>query len=309
MLLSRPTAGYKLPLSVAASWAWGTSLIVGMQIAQEKGLTAWSIWAAANCLTLVLFGVLTRSGFLSRRVFELKSIKACAILIQLFCLVIQLNILNAIAIDMGATPVGAYTFATAVGVIFTVWMYWRGLDMSILTDAYQAALTGATLVAIIAIGLWAGASTMEHAESTTSDALWGVWSACILFAGPIGDLQHYQRAERAGKGHAYTIAGGVFAVYMLLVLAMSFFQFNWIMNALLIVAVICVTSSTIDSIAVALHELVNKQVGTAVGVFVCFFWGAFAQMGVVELWSKAGVFRVAFALIILVTAFRMVKRR
>lgn len=96
---------------------------------------------------------------------------------------------------------------------------------------------------------------------------------------------------------------------MLLVLAMSFFQFNWIMNALLIVAVICVTSSTIDSIAVALHELVNKQVGTAVGVFVCFFWGVFAQMGVVELWSKAGVFRVAFALVILATAFRRLRKR
>lgn len=38
--------------SIAISWAWGTSLILGMQIAQQKGLEAFGIWATANCLTL-----------------------------------------------------------------------------------------------------------------------------------------------------------------------------------------------------------------------------------------------------------------
>lgn len=288
----------KLPLSITASWAWGTSLIVGMQIAQQKGLPAWFIWATANCLTLVLFGALTRSGFLSRRVFDSKIIKWSAIGIQIFCLIIQLNILNTIALQMGASPILAYLFATAIGVIFTVWMYKHGLETSIWTDKWQALITAALLVVILGIGLVSDVKTITHAESTTADVLWGVWSACILFAGPIGDIQHYQRAEVAGKSHAFTIAGLFFAIYMLLVLAMSFFEFNWLMNALLILAVIGVTSSTIDSIAVALHEIVNKKIGTAVALFVCFFWGAFASMGIIDLWSKAGVFRVAFALLI-----------
>ena len=87
-----------LPLSIAASWAWGTSLIVGMQIAQEKGFIAWLIWATANCLTLVLFGELTRRGFLTRSVFEHRVVKWMALAVQIFCLVVNLNILNEIAI-------------------------------------------------------------------------------------------------------------------------------------------------------------------------------------------------------------------
>lgn len=298
----------KLPLSIAASWAWGTSLIVGMQIAQQKGLTAWFIWAIANSLTLVLFGALTRSGFLSQRVFDSNIIKWSAIGIQIFCLVIQLNILNTIALQMGASPILAYLFATTIGVIFTVWMYRHGLETSIWTDKWQALITAALLVVILGIGLVSDAKTITHAESTTADVLWGVWSACILFAGPIGDIQHYQRAEVAGKSHAFAVAGFFFAIYMLLVLAMSFFEFNWLMNALLILAVIGVTSSTIDSIAVALHEMVNKKVGTFVALFVCIFWGVFASMGIIELWSKAGVFRVGFALLIIFHALSKQRR-
>ena len=147
-----------------------------------------------------------------------------------------------------------------------------------------------------------GVPTIQHAESSLSDIVWGVWSACILFAGPIGDIQHYQRAEVAGQTKAFAVASGLFAIYMGLVLVMSFFEFNFLMNELLIVAVICVTSSTIDSIAVALHEIANRKVGTAVALFVCFFWGVFASMGIVELWSKAGVFRVGFAVFVVIYA-------
>lgn len=294
----------KLSLSIAASWAWGTSLIVGMQIAQQKGVIAWGIWAGANCLTLALFGALTRSGFLSRRVFESKCIKWAAVGIQIFCLIIQLNILNTIALQMGAEPVTAYLFATAIGVIFTLWMYRKGLLMSIMTDKYQAIVTGAILLAIIGIGWGTGVPTIQHSESTLSDIAWGVWSACILFAGPIGDIQHYQRAEVAEKTNAFAGAAGFFALYMGLVLTMSFFEFNFLMNALLILAVICVTSSTIDSIAVALHEIANKRVGTIVALLVCVFWGVFASMGIIDLWSKAGVFRVGFAIAIVIFAMK-----
>lgn len=58
--------GVKSGVSAAASWAWGTSLIVGMEIAQTKGRAAWGIWATANAATLAVFGALTRSGLLAR---------------------------------------------------------------------------------------------------------------------------------------------------------------------------------------------------------------------------------------------------
>lgn len=300
------SASIKLGVSAAASWAWGTSLIVGMEIAQTKGLWAWFIWATSNCLTLAFFGELTRRGLLGRHVFDKPIVKWSAILIQVFCLVIQLNIINKVVLQFGASPMASYLIATAVGVIFTLLMYRRGLETSILTDNYQWAITLVSIVVIVVVGVWQGVPRVDYPASDVSDVLWSVWSAVILMSGPIGDVQHWQRAETSGKGKAYTWASLFFALYMGLVLTMSMFQFNALMNVILLIAVLGVTSSTIDSIAVALHEVANKKIGTCVALFICVFWGIFAKMGIIELWSKAGVFRVAFALMVLFVAKRTI---
>ena len=42
-------------MSLAASWAWGTSLVVGMETVQTKGLIPFLIWAIANSLAIPLF--------------------------------------------------------------------------------------------------------------------------------------------------------------------------------------------------------------------------------------------------------------
>lgn len=297
-----------LGASVAASWAWGTSLIVGMEIAQQKGLTAWFIWGVANAATLAIFGELARRGIIGRQVFDRPLIKWAAILIQIFCLIIQLNIINKVLMQLGAGEVWSYAGATAVGIIFTLWMYKHGLSTSVATDRWQWIIAMAAIVGIIGVGLVSGVGHWPYPESTSSDILWGIWSACILLAGPIGDVQQWQRAEAAGKTRAYAIGAAFFAFYMALVLAMSFFKFNDAMNVLLLLAVLNITSSTIDSIAVALHEVSNKKTGTIIALFICVFWGVFAKFGIIDLWSKAGVFRVAFAVVILSLGIYLMKR-
>lgn len=37
-----------LGTSIAISWAWGTSLILGLEIARTKGLESFLIWATAK---------------------------------------------------------------------------------------------------------------------------------------------------------------------------------------------------------------------------------------------------------------------
>lgn len=289
----------KLGMSAAASWAWGTSLIVGMQIAQEKGLITWLIWAIANTLTLSFFGELMKRKIIGRQVFDKPYIKLLAILIQIFCLIIQLNIINKVLIDMGVSQTMAYALASIIGIIFVLAMYKRGLITSIITDVYQWSICMIAIVSILVIGLVSNVDFVTYPISTNNDILWGVWSAVILMSGLIGDVQHWQRAEKAGKSNAYHWGALFFGIYMLLILAMSAFKFNFIMNAILLFAVLCVTTSTIDSIAVAMHEISNKKVGTSVALFICIFWGIFCQMGIVELWSKVGVYRVGFAVLIL----------
>ena len=273
-----------------------------MEIAQQKGLGAWLIWATANAGTLAVFGALTRSGLLARHVFDVRAIKALALVIQVFCLVIQLNIINKVIMQMSGDPLLGYVTATATGVIFTAAMYRNGLLAAIVAGWYQWAACMLAIVLILAVGTFTGAGRVYFPESSSADLLWGVWSACILLAGPIGDVQHWQRAEAARGSRAYYHGAVLFAVYMLLVLTMAAMEFSLVMQALLLVAVLCVTSSTIDAIAVAMHEISSKRLGTALALLICVFWGLFAKVGVIELWSKAGVYRVVFALIILAIA-------
>ena len=294
----------KLGVSIAASWAWGTSLIIGMEIAREKGLAAWTIWALANTLALAVFGELARRNILGRHVFDRKAIKSLAVLIQCFCLVIQLNIINKVLIQFGLPSAAAYFIATATGVIFTLWMYKKGLATSIKTDFWQWIIAVCAILAIIITGLCAETSRVVYPASRLDDILWGVWSAAILFSGPIGDVQHWQRADEAGSGRAFMWGAAFFGIYMLLILAMSCFQFNAAMNVILLLAVLCVTSSTIDSIAVAMHEISSKKTGTAIAVAICVFWGVFAEIGIIQLWSNAGIYRVCFAILILYLAFQ-----
>ena len=89
---------------------------------------------------------------------------------------------------------------------------------------------------------------------------------------------------------------------------MSLFQFNTLMNTLLLVACLAVTTSTIDSIAVAMHEVSNKRVGTALAIFLCVFWGVFKEIGIVELWSTIGIYRVAFCVSVLFVAIKLKRR-
>lgn len=79
----------RLGISAASSWAWGTSLVVGMEVAQTKGLGAWAIWAMTNTAALALFGLLA-PRLKVMRAFDRPVIKAGALLIQLFILVIQM---------------------------------------------------------------------------------------------------------------------------------------------------------------------------------------------------------------------------
>lgn len=293
--------------SSAASWAWGTSLIMGQEIAQEKGLVAWFIWAICNSLTLALFGYLINKGIIKKEIYEKKGIKAIALLIQLFCLLVQLNFINQQILILSGNPVLSYALTIAIGAFFTLIVFKKGLPTSIKTDVGQWALAIVAILVIIGVGLGTGAPLRTFVETKPSGIMWGIWSGLILISGPIGDVQHWQRAESDKSKKGYYLGGALFALYMLLILGMAVFEFTPLMHFILLIAVLCITTSTIDSIAVALHKLGDKRKGTAVALLICIFWGVFVEMGMVDLWSSFGIVRVALAVSILILPFAYAK--
>lgn len=285
--------------SVAISWAWGTSLILGMQIAQQKGIEAFLTWATANSLTLAFFGWLYKSRIITERILEYKLVHVMTLVIQCFCLVIQLKILNDVLGPIIGNPFGTYALVSTVGVFFVGLMWKHGLATSILTDNWQGGLTIVALLAMLGVCLATDAPTIALPHSDSSALMWGGWSACILMSGIITDLQHWQRAKANGGGYAFECATGFFAIYMALVFALAHFELTGVNQWLLIAAVLGVTTSTIDSIAVAMHRLCNKHIGTLACFAVCILWGLFVQVGLVDLWSNFGVVRIGLALFML----------
>lgn len=285
-------------LSICFSWAWASSLVIGQAIAIERGIIPFLIWAVANTLTLGLFGFLFKKGIFTERIFQNKTFKTFAIVIQAFCLIINLNILNQL--------IGNYWITTGIGLLFILLMYRKGLLASVLTDQVQGIITYAALLGIIGVGIFAGVPVSTHIVNSDGGILWALWSACILLTSPFGDVQMWQRARVNAGGFWW--ASLFFGLYMLCIFTMSMLEFNAAMNAMLLVACLAVTTSTIDSIAVAMHEVSNKKVGTALAVFLCLFWGVFKEIGIVELWSTIGIYRVVFCVTVLFFAIKGVRK-
>lgn len=288
--------------SIAISWAWGTSLILGMEIARTKGLETFLIWALANTITLFIFGLLYKKGFLNQKVLNQRPVQIFTNLIQIFCLIIQLKILNE-SFGNFYDPITSYIITMAFGVGLTVWMYRKGLAASVFSDLFQGIFTMIVLGIMVCYSL--SSFPAETTPSSNLDGItWGLWSACILLSGIITDLQHWQRAEVNGQGYAFEWASVFFGSYLICVYILSRYQFDNLLNVLLLLAVIGVTTSTIDSIAVALHRDFGRKVGTLIGLGICVSFGLLVQLSVLSLWSYFGVIRVSLALYILYWCYR-----
>lgn len=294
----------KIGASVAISWAWGTSLILGMQIAQTKGIEAFGIWALANTVTLAVFGFLYKAKVITERLLEYKFVHWVTLLIQAFCLVIQLKILNEVLLPVIGSSSATYAIVSAIGLFFVGIMWKRGLYTSIWTDNLQGAVTMIALIAMLGICIGTGANEYALPHSDSSSIAWGLWSACILLSGIITDLQHWQRAKANGNGYAFEWATLFFGLYMGLVFGLAHYELDGINRALLIVAVLGVTTSTIDSIAVAMHRMFNKTIGTLTCFVICLAWGLLIDFGVVDIWSHFGVVRVGLACAMLYLGIR-----
>lgn len=289
----------KIGVSVAASWAWGTGFIVGMGTMQEKGLIPFLIWGVANISTLVIFGLLFRTGVLSAKLFNSKWVKSIALVLQCVIFVLNANVINNILLKVGIKEDVAYWITCGIGVVLVMCMYKKGLVASIFTDNVQMLITYLLGVLLVIMGICSG-ERYSIPVNVDGGIGWAVWSATILLTSPIGDMEMWQRAKADEQGKAFFIGAGVFSVYVLLIALCSNFIFTPAMNLILLGMMIAVCSATLDSVIVCFHEWKNKEWGTTVALILCVVWGVFKQMGIIELWGQIGVVRVAICVSILI---------
>lgn len=294
-LLKKNTTFY-YAMSLAASWAWGTSLVVGMQTIQEKGFIPFLIWAIANSLALPLFGFIAYRIPNLSKVVNSKVVSIFTTIVMMFCLWIQMNAIYQYLNNFEfMTDIVSKVIAISVITLMIFALYKDGLVKSIFIDNPLWFLCYFLLIALLICGFVFNVECFDIVGLTNnSEISWALNSCIILFSGPIMCIQNWQMAEllkEEKKMKAHYLAGGLFAFYMALIGCLGWFQFNGIMNILLIIVVLCVALTTADASIVGLQKIAGKKIGAIIALVAVALWNFVSDLGVMGLWTTMGNMR------------------
>ena len=314
MLKKNSTLFYAM--SLAASWAWGTSLVVGMETMQTKGLIPFIIWAIANSLAIPLFGFIAYRIPNLEKVVNSKIVMIFTTIVSVFCLWIQLNAIYQYLCNLSfMTEITSKIVSITIMVLMTIALYKNGLLKSIFIDNPLWSLCYVLLIALAICGFAGNVETYNIAKYTNqSEIFWALNSCLILFSGPIMCIQNWQMAEilkKENKMKAHYLAGVLFAIYMTFIGILANFKFNGIMNIILIFVVLCVALSTADAAIVGIQKIANKKWGTIISLLAIAVWNWVIPMGVMGLWTTMGNMRkyVAGACIIVAVVMYFIQKK
>ena len=314
MLKKNSTLFYAM--SLAASWAWGTSLVVGMETMQTKGVIPFIIWAIANSLAIPLFGFIAYRIPNLEKVVNSKIVMIFTTIVSVFCLWIQLNAIYQYLCNLSfMTEITSKIVSITIMVLMTIALYKNGLLKSIFIDNPLWSLCYVLLIALAICGFAGNVETYNIAKYTNqSEIFWALNSCLILFSGPIMCIQNWQMAEilkKENKMKAHYLAGVLFAIYMTFIGILANFKFNGIMNIILIFVVLCVALSTADAAIVGIQKIANKKWGTIISLLAIAVWNWVIPMGVMGLWTTMGNMRkyVAGACIIVAVVMYFIQKK
>ena len=295
-------------MSMAASWAWGTSLVVGMQIAQERGTIPFVIWAVANSLSLPLFGYIAFKIKNLDRIMKTKALLLFTTAVQCFCLWIQMNAIYEILIKYNiAGDMVAKIVAIGIAVVFLFGLYNNGLMRNVSTDQpiWSVCYIGMVIIAIIGFASGNGFNDITLVNSN-EDISWALYTCIVLFSGPLMDIQNWQLARKVyaeKKMHSYYLAGILFAVYMVLVYVLAYLNFNRAMDIIMVLVIVCVATSTINNAIVGVQEIAGRKVGFVIAGLCIASWQIVIPMGVMGLWLTMGTARIYVSIACIVAGY------
>ena len=301
-------------MSLAASWAWGTSLVVGMETVQTKGIIPFLIWAIANSLAIPLFGFIAYRIPNLEKVVNSKIVMIFTTIVSVFCLWIQLNAIYQYLCNLEfITELIAKIISISIMLIMTVVLYKDGLIKSIFLDNPLWALCYVLLFVLMMFGFVGNVERYNIVGYTDKSQIsWALNSCLILFSGPIMCIQNWQMAEKLKKENkmkAHYLAGGLFAIYMAFVGILANFKFNGIMNVILILIVLSVALSTADAAIVGIQKIAKKKWGTVISLLSIASWNCVIPMGVMGLWTTMGNMRKYVATLCIIVAVVMYFRQ
>ena len=292
---------------MAASWAWGTSLVVGMEIVQTRGTVPFVIWATANSLAIPVFGLLARRLKNFYEVVNSKPVMVFTTCVQVFCIWIQMNAIYQYLGIAGVSDFWCKAVPIIVAGLFLIILYKDGLLKAIATDNPIWYGVYGLLVVLVILAFTLNVPTHNIVSvNSSSDIGWALYTAVVLFSGPIMGIpfwQYFDRCKADGKLEAFNWAGVFFALYTVLIYILAHFSFEHSMMIWILVACIfLVAISSINSAVVAMQKLAGYKVGFGISACAIAGWQIVIPLGVMGLWLTMGTARIYVSIICIIVA-------
>ncbi len=298
---------WRLAASSATSWSWGVSVIFGMLFMQTKGAVPAAAWMAGNILALPALGFFRTYVPLSQRWLDLRAFYFLFLLMEYFAIILNLNGIKA-ALG-GGIEFATYSFIEGNSLLtviillglFLVWFIHKyGFRGSVLTDNWQYGiqLGGVIILAVCAFFLGSGVS-VEAFKPGGAD--WALFGFAGVLAGPFLAGQQWERINAIPREIAfkvYSMAGLLFGIYMAFVfIAGLYFTKHILLGAILVVIVLAIATSTIDSAISAMQFIVRKfglsyKVGSLLALVSILSWPIVSDLGVVRIWNTMAGWRL-----------------
>lgn len=300
--------GFHYGMSLAANWAWGTSLIVGMELVQTKGVIPFAIWAVANSMALPLFGFLAYRIKYLERIITSKPVTAFTTIVLVFCIWIQMNAIYQQTLVLTDNRWENYL---RIGIIIfflllIIVLHNNGVIRSIIMNNPLWFVCYILLLIVALYGVITSQNVYElSVVSNAEDIRWAVNSCFILFSGPLMSIPNWQAASIMKKENVmyqHYVAGGLFAIYMVFVGILAAFRFDGFMKAFLCFIVMIVALTTADGAIAGMKEIGGQKIGTVLAVISVIFWPCVLPAGVMGLWTTMGNMRIFVAGVCIVTA-------
>lgn len=298
-----------LGASMSASWAWGSSLLVGSIMVQERGLIPFIIWATCNALMLSFFGYMVKKFPNFEKATSTKVFVVMMTIMQFFITWVNMQTIFQVGVQVGLSETVAKTIAMVVALAFILMVFKKGLELAVVVSTWEWFFMLFAIVLIVGLGLMMGEP--NHAPLLVvgeGHIGWAIFGGLSLLCGGFIDLQQWQRAKtaiREKREISFVIGSGLFAVYMALVGLLGVTQLTFGLSiALFVVALLC-TTDTLVSVGSALQEVGGKKygaiVGAILGVVAVVLWNFVYSAGIMEIWNYYATFRLVVVSVMIIT--------
>lgn len=290
-------------MCIAATWAGGNSLIIGMATAKENGIIPFFIWTFANMLAPIIFGLLSLKIPKFQNTMESKPIALFLTIICIFQIWLQMNNIQS---TLSGTEYISNNFAIIIAIViaifFVVLFLKDSFSRNILTDNYSWWIVYLLIFALMTCAYVISGGKINNLSLGIENVGRGIKDAILLLPGAFAypvfwkmlryNEKNDDKIRNINIERCFLYGGLLFGLYLLFVLALAFVSFNPILELVKAILIVVIASSTLSSFLYSLHCFAGKKVGTILSGLTIITWQLFIPLGVLNMWSLMSTVRL-----------------